>query len=500
MSFVSFSHLDFSYESTDGALFHDLTFQIPPGWTGIVGANGSGKSTLLKLVCGMLRPERGFLQSGGLRLLCEQEVAAPPENADGFFASRDGCAFRLRGAFRITPDMPGRWNTLSMGERKKIQIAAALFRRPDVLCIDEPTNHLDSTARSQLFQELRNYRGIGLLVSHDRELLDELCGRCLFLSPGRAVLRSGGISEGLEAEALEREQAAEQYRQLKTELRRNKRELQRRREKEQEARNKNSKRKLDRHDHDAKGRIDAARVSGRDRAQQDLAGAQAKTVERTAARLDAIDLRPVRKLGLNIPYGCYSTRNLLFDLPPFELDLHGRVLTVPRLAMGSRDRIALTGENGSGKSTLLRRILPELKLSADEFLYMPQELDESVTSEIRRSLPVLSRNNYSKVMNVVASLGSRPERVLDAETCSPGEWRKLFFGLGVLREIKLIVMDEPTNHLDFPSIECLEAALADCNCALLLISHDRKFLDNLCARRWHIELRTETEHILREQH
>lgn len=500
MSFVSFSHLDFGYESADGALFHDLTFQIPRGWTGIVGANGSGKSTLLKLVCGFLHPDSGSVHADGLRILCEQEVGVPPDSAEDFFDSNDCYAFRLRGSFRITPDMPGRWHTLSMGERKKLQIAAALFRQPDVLCIDEPTNHLDAAARRQLLLELRNFRGTGLLVSHDRELLDALCGHCLFLSPGRAVLRIGSVTQGLEEETLEQEQLAKQYRLLKSELQRSKQELQRRREKEQESRSKNSKRNLDRNDRDGRRRINAARQAGRDRSRLDLAGTQAKIVERNAARLEAAELRPVRKLGLNLQYGCYSSRNCLFELPRTEIDLHGRLLSVPPLTMHAKDRIALTGENGSGKSTFLRRILPELNLSAEELLYMPQELDNTVTENIRNTLSTLSRKDYSKVMNVVASLGSRPERILDAETCSPGEWRKLFFGLGALRKIQLIVLDEPTNHLDLPSVECLEAALADCGCALLLISHDRKFLDALCSRRWHIESRNSTENVLRELH
>jgi ATPase subunit of ABC transporter with duplicated ATPase domains len=117
---------------------------------------------------------------------------------------------------------------------------------------------------------------------------------------------------------------------------------------------------------------------------------------------------------------------------------------------------------------------------------MPQELDSSMTATIYSTLRELGRDDFSKVMNVVASLGSRPERVLDSTSCSPGEWRKLFFGLGVLRQVKLIVLDEPTNHLDLPSIRCLEAALAECAGALLLISHDRMFLEKTCSIHWHI--------------
>ncbi len=501
MSFVLFTHLNFGYESADGALFHDLTLQLSRGWTGIVGANGSGKSTLLKLVCGFLHPDSGSVRADGLRILCEQEVDIPPDNAEEFFDSNDSGTFRLRGTLRITPDMPGRWRTLSMGERKKLQIAAALFRQPDVLCIDEPTNHLDAGTRELLMRELKKFQGIGILVSHDRELLDSLCDQCLFLEHGKAVLRPGGVTFGTALQEAEIEQKIALRQNLKKELKRNKLELQRRREKEQKSRNADCKRKLDRYDHDGKGRIDAARVTGRDRTAGDLASWQSRIIERTEIQLAGIGTIKKAEYGLKIPYGCYSRKNVLLDTPAGILPLGSeRILSVPSLMIGNHDRIALTGDNGGGKSTLLRYLLPNLKLSSDEYLYMPQELDNTVTENIRNALPSLSRKDYSKVMNVVASLGSRPERILDAETCSPGEWRKLFFGLGALREIKLIILDEPTNHLDLPSIECLETALADCGCALLLISHDRNFLNALCNRRWRIEARSDTENILRELH
>jgi len=107
--------------------------------------------------------------------------------------------------------------------------------------------------------------------------------------------------------------------------------------------------------------------------------------------------------------------------------------------------------------------------------------------EIYTTLRKLQKEEFTQVMNVVASLGSRPERVLDSANCSPGEWRKLFFGLGVLRKVNLIIMDEPTNHLDLPSIQCLENALAACESALLLVSHDLIFLKKCCSIHWRIE-------------
>ena len=90
-------------------------------------------------------------------------------------------------------------------------------------------------------------------------------------------------------------------------------------------------------------------------------------------------------------------------------------------------------------------------------------------------------------MTIVSRLGSRPERLLRSDDPSPGELRKLLLALGMAQEPHLIIMDEPTNHLDLPSIECLEAALSDCHCGLLLVSHDQRFLEALCQQWWVID-------------
>jgi len=501
MSFYAqLSHVSVEYDSAAGALFRDLSIQFPVGWTGIVGANGCGKTSLLNLVAGKSGPVSGTVRTGGRCVLCEQEVSVPPEQGRAFLESPEPSAIRLRIRLAIQPDWIDRWETLSMGERKKIQIGAALWQEPEILCIDEPTNHLDYAARNELISALRQFNGIGILVSHDRELLDLLCSQCLFMRTGKTVLRTGGVTAGSEEERRENENRFREYQLMKRDLQQSKRELQRRKEKAQKAERNNSKRKIDRKDFDAKGKIDAARVSGRSRSASDLAGAQAKLVAGKTDSLDSFELPEYHKLGLSIPYGSYSAKNSLLAFPGEELPLgtSGK-LNVPVLEIGSSDRIALTGINGSGKSTLLRRLLDCLNLEPDQYLYLPQELDGEIRKKIYAEVQSLSKNEFSKVMSIVASLGSSPRRVLDSQKCSPGEWRKLFFGLGVLREINLIILDEPTNHLDLPSIECLEAALKDCSCAMLLVSHDMRFLKTLCSIHWEIEALSGKENRLRKK-
>mgnify|MGYP001247338116 FL=1 len=98
----------------------------------------------------------------------------------------------------------------------------------------------------------------------------------------------------------------------------------------------------------------------------------------------------------------------------------------------------------------------------------------------------LSREELGRVMTIVSRLGSRPPRLMETSEPSPGEMRKILLALGILRSPWLIVMDEPTNHLDLPAIECLEDALGDCPCGLLLVSHDEVFLRHLVGSLWNI--------------
>ena len=150
------------------------------------------------------------------------------------------------------------------------------------------------------------------------------------------------------------------------------------------------------------------------------------------------------------------------------------------------DRIAITGANGMGKTTFIRHILNHIDIPNEHLVYLPQEIDMMKTRKIMADVNHLSHEQLGKIMTVVSALGSRPERLLHNLDISPGELRKVLLALGIIRQPHLIVMDEPTNHLDLPAIECLENALKDCPCGLLLISHDLHFLQQVTSKRWHL--------------
>jgi macrolide transport system ATP-binding/permease protein len=483
---IQFQHLSFRYEGAAEPLFHDLSVHFTRGWTGIVGANGAGKTTILKLAAGILQPTTGTARIAGSAIYCEQRTDDLPDRLDDLVRAPDGNSIRLRDRLGIEADWLGRWPTLSHGERKRAQVAVALWQEPEVLSLDEPTNHLDSKAQELLFEALSTFRGVGLLVSHDRRLLDGLCHQCLFVEWPVPTFRPGGYTQASLQAELDETSARRANAAARQELEKLNLEAIRRKHEAAQADRKRSKRGIGWKDHDAKGKIDLARVSGKDGAAGRRFRQLQARVAQAQGRVDGIQVKKQYELGIWMP-GSKSHRNVLFNIPSGSLSLgEGRRLTFPPLIMAPDDRIALTGLNGTGKSTLIRTILGSVNVSKDRLVYIPQEIDIRSSQEILKEARNLSHEKLGRMMIIVSRLGSVAQRLLETQEPSPGEIRKMILATGIANEPHLIIMDEPTNHLDLPSIRCLEDALLDCPCGLLLVSHDKRFLDTLTKRQWHI--------------
>ena len=483
---IIFHNVSFTYAAAVEPLFTDMSLHLVRGWTGVVGANGVGKSTLLKLATGKLKPQDGHAVIPEFTIYCPQRTDTVPDYLPALKQAMESDAFAIKGRLGIGDDWVDRWATLSHGERKRAQIAVALWRKPQVLAVDEPTNHLDMDAQHLLFNALATFHGIGILVSHNRRFLDELCHQCLFVEPPHALLRPGNYTQGLQLIEKEEMAAARQRQHAKQELSRIKRVASKRRDSASQADRKRSKRGISHKDHDAKGKIDQARVTGKDGAAGKQLNQLSGRLSQAQAKLQKTKVKKHYDLGIWMP-GEKSRRNVLFNLQAGALCLGGdRWLRFPDLPMQPDDRIALTGQNGSGKSTLINHIMKSLNVEQDRVIYLPQEIEIRKSQDIMAKARTLPNEKLGQMMTVVSRLGSRPQRLLDSVEPSPGEIRKILLATGIANIPHLIVMDEPTNHLDLPSIECLEHALTDCPCGLLLVSHDQRFLDTLARQRWHV--------------
>jgi len=483
---LEFHHVTFAYEGSTSTLLEDITVHFTAGWTGIVGPNGAGKTTVLRLAAGELHPLQGTVRQSGHIVICPQRTDDLPVQLPSLTDSVEAEACVLRRKLNIGDDWADRWPTLSHGERKRVQIAVALWQHPDLMLIDEPTNHIDFSARALLADALAGFNGIGLLVSHDRELLDLLCRQCLFLEPPNAMMRPGGYTEAAAEARREEESLQTGRRMLQQQMEHLTRESQRRYGKAAGADRKRSKRGLARGDSDGRAKLDLARVTGKDGQAGRLASQLTGRLSHLQQRLSAIEIRKRYDISFWLD-DSFSPRKQLFSIPGgiLELDRVRRIFC-PDLTMLRHDRVAITGANGLGKSTLVRHIMDRLTIPREHLIYLPQEIDLAQTREIMGAVHILSHEQLGLVMTVVSCLGSRPGRLLENIDASPGELRKVLLALGVIRRPHLIVMDEPTNHLDLPSIECLEQALSDCPCGLLLVSHDLQFLSNLTTVRWHL--------------
>jgi ATPase subunit of ABC transporter with duplicated ATPase domains len=484
---MPFLHLDavsFSYTSAVDVLV-DVDLHLGPGWTGVVGANGEGKSTLLSLLIGELVPTAGTVTVDGVGLvLCGQNVDRPEPHVLALAESFEPGAFALRGRLGLESGMVDRWATLSPGERRRWQIGGALHAQPEVLLLDEPTNHLDTDARRRMLDALSRFPGVGLVVSHDRDLLDTLTTATVRLRAGRVDHIDAPYTVAAAEWAARDHELAEAHAEAKRRVTAADKRLadQRRDLQQRSARFTRTMQQAKAKDHDLHSTARKAKAeSGR--------SAAGRSIGRLAADRDrlaeaASGFEPGSRLGgsISFPGGPAPRPALVRFTGPL---MAGDVVLVDHLdlVIERTTRLHLAGPNGAGKSTLLASLASAWDLDPARLLHLPQEYDEQGRRRLVDGLMSLPRSDRGKVLQIVGRLGTDPDVVLASDQPSPGETRKLAMAMGLAREAWCLLLDEPTNHLDLPAVERLESALADYPGAVVVVSHDSRFADAVTGQR-----------------
>jgi len=474
-------------------LLEDVSAVLPDGWTGLVGENGAGKSTLLRLVAGELRPQEGRIRvepEGAAVALCRQDVETPGDDVRSLATREDGSAWRLKGELTLDPGELERWETLSPGERRRWQIGAALAREPKVLLLDEPTNHLDADGRARIVAALERFRGAGLLVSHDRALLETLTLRTARLHRGKLTLTAGDYGEAREVWAAADARGREVREQAKAEVSRARRALGQARSARAAAERSLGGGRFDPKDRDARSMgAKNRRASAEARLGADVRRLRT-VVERASAAVPSA--RVEAELGRSVFLGytpaprpvilALDTPGLLAGSTVLARDVH--------VVLRREDRIRLAGQNGTGKSTLLARLMEAASARAEQIFFLGQEVGSADGRTILDRVRALPSDLRGRTLSLLAALGTDPDRVLASESPSAGEVRKLLLAEGLARRPWAVVLDEPTNHLDLPTVERLTAALRAYPGALLLVTHDDALAEGCTTGTWEIDAGT----------
>lgn len=515
-SFITLSNL--SWSTPDGtSLFSDLTLTFGPERTGLVGRNGTGKTTLLRLIAGDLRPRTGAVHVSGTLARMRQDIGARSEETIGDLFGVSGQLADIERAERgvasveelagIDWMLPARIETalancgltvppqtllaqLSGGQRTRASLAAIVFAEPDVLLLDEPTNNLDRDGRRAVLELLRRWPKGAVVVSHDRELLEEMDAIVELTSLG--VSRFGGnysAYRALKDEALraaDRSLADAEKAHAET------------RRRAQEAAERKARKDGAGHRSRAKGDqpkilLDAAkgRAEASGGANNRLREArEAEAVNALAAAREKIEI--LQPIHMEIASTHLAPNKVVLAIDGltggFEAD-HPAIRDLSLTIVGP-EWVALTGPNGSGKTTLIALIMGKLRpmsgtiRCAVPWALLDQDiglLDDHLTlrENFRRLDPQADENQCRAAL---ARFRFRADDALQkAGTLSGGQ--KLRAGLactlGRSRPPQLLILDEPTNHLDLDAIEALEAALNAYDGALLVVSHDEAFLSRL---------------------
>lgn len=472
MPILRMDSLSFSYD-THRVLLANASVRLLPGWTALVGANGCGKSTLLQLLAKTLSPDKGrcVYEPSNLRChFCAQELEEPSAEVSAFAAECSAESGRWMSRLELDRAPWERWATLSAGERKRWQVGAALASDADILLLDEPANHLDEKSRNLLIAALREFTGIGVLVSHDRVFLERLCQRTLWLENGTLDDFALPYAQAREDRERRLQEKVGQRERARHQLQVAERKLTQAREVQQAADRSRQVGCKRREDHDARS-IGAKNLRGW---AEDRLGRQVEVLRNTRDKAKEHLPPPVlvSKLG----------RDLFVDFQAAPMPV---LMRLEERQVRRSDHIHITGDNGVGKTTLMRRLLSQCNIPAERILWMPQVLTQAEIKSMLQTYNELAPADRGRLGHLLAALGVAPEIVARSPgSLSTGEARKLLLAMGLCRQVWLLVLDEPTNHMDLSSVERLEEALAQYPGALLLTSHDANFAKRCTHERW----------------
>ena len=433
---------------------------------GLVGENGSGKTTLIKALLGEIN-----IEEGNIFLTDSYAYISKKEDYIG------ECTLSKAKSLFNAPDKYE--NYLSGGEKVKLRISKALSENKSLIIADEPTSNLDSGSVNVLEKMLKSYTGAMLLVSHDREFLDSLCNIIVEIDNGKLKFYKGNYSKYLELKKEERKREEIEYEEYI-------------REKE----------RLNGIILEKKGLRDSIRKTpkrmGNSEARLHKMGGQKGkkaidgSIKSIVSRIDHLEIKDkpkgISEIKIRVKEGLEIISKNPIEVNEFNV-VAGEKLLIEEATFKIKrgKKVALLGENGSGKSTLLKEILKadneKVKINNRVIIgYFDQS--QSILKDDKTILEnIMEDSSYDQsfIRINLHGFGFKGDTVFKkVGLLSGGEKVKVALCKVLLSDNNVLILDEPTNYLDIKSMEAFEEALINMNKTVVIVSHDRKFISNVC--------------------
>jgi ATP-binding cassette subfamily F protein uup len=471
MAFINLQSVSLAFNAI--SLFDEIRLSVEAGEkVALVGRNGSGKSTLLKLIAGVARPDGGIISiQKGIRIAYLDQTVPGEMPGTVLEAVRgdlngnqneQGIALNQRAEKAISQSgLDARWvfNTLSAGMKRKVLLAKALATEPDILLLDEPTNHLDIDSIKRLEEMLIKFAGALIFVTHDRVFLQNIATRIVEIDRGKLFDQVCDYQTFLERRAAGRLV--------------------------EETRNALFDKKLVKEEQWRRKGVQArgTRNEGRVRELEKLRTMRGERRE----PLGSVKLEAM---------GAERSGMLVARADNFSFSYAGvPVISQLSTIIMKGEKVGILGPNGSGKTTLLHLLLGKLQpdsgtirlgtnLKVSYFDQLREKLDENKTVQenvVENNQDTVTINGQQRhIMGYLQDFLFSPNQARSyVSTLSGGERNRLLLARLFTRPSNLLVMDEPTNDLDIETIEILEEYLMKYPGTLLLVSHDRAFLNNV---------------------
>lgn len=434
---------------------------------GIVGKNGAGKTTMLNILMHNIEPDEGqsFLtDSYSYISQTAEEIGECKEN-------------KVKKLF----DAPDKYEEfLSGGEKVKLKISKALSENKKLIIADEPTSNLDSKSIKVLEEMLKNYNGALLIVSHDREFLDSLCNNILEIEDGKIKIYKGNYSTYLRLKEEERKRKEFEYDEYLNEKKRIENAI------VSKTDQRDSIRKTPKRMGNSEARLH--RKMGNQRAKKNLDN----NIKALKSRINHLEVREkpknISELKINIQAGMEIISKNLIEGSKLNLLVDDKILLRNADFKIKRERkVGIIGNNGCGKTTLLREILKgtneNIKIANRVSIgYFDQS--QKILKDEKSILENVTENSsfaQSFIRTNLDNFGFKGEEVYKlVGTLSGGEKVKIALCKVLLSDNNLLILDEPTNYLDIKAVEALEKALVNTEKTVIIVCHDRKFIENVC--------------------